>query len=373
MTLPQRPLAGPAPHVATSAGSPAAGKGQSLQWDVLYPRVHGSWSAILSHGGKERAYGLYDPIDKTLQEVAPAQDLVLPTLGRWLTRGELVSYRVGRRAVVRTVAGDATAYAKLVAPKRAARLVARHEDLSALSAADPGFPGVPAVVGAGVDDAILLADARGTSLHDHLARRLPCDSPVLVHLARALVRFHGTPAFTLDVPSATGPALGQWASLVAAQFPAWRKRYGEVLQAVEGAEPGAPRYVDRLVHGDLHDKNVILRGHRVVLLDVDALRRGDPAEDIGNLAAHFVLRALQRGDPAEGGRSQAARFTAVYRRAAGDVDPAAVVAAGARSLFRLACLYCFRRRWQPIVPALLAEAVAWSTGPETLGGNTSPL
>ncbi|MBW3642676.1 MAG: aminoglycoside phosphotransferase family protein [Actinobacteria bacterium] len=338
---------------------PTAGAGPLLRWEVLYPRVRGSWPAILSRG-TEKAYGLYDPTERALGEVAPTDDPVLRTLGRWLARGELVSYRVGRRAVVRTVAGTETAYAKILPPKRGERLAARHEQLWTRSAADRRFPGVPAVLDAGGEDALLLADTGGTSLHDHLVRGLPLGSQMLVDVARALVHFHGTTAGPFDVPTATGIGLDQWESFVGSQFPALRPRYEEALDAVGAAAPSTSAPADRLVHGDLHDKNVILTGRRVVLLDLDALRWGNPAEDVGNLAAHLVLRALQRGDPADAGCRRAARFTAAYRSAGGEAPPEAVIFAGAQSLFRLACLYCFRRRWQRIAPALLSEAVAWA-------------
>ncbi|MBA3553013.1 MAG: hypothetical protein H0W27_09120, partial [Actinobacteria bacterium] len=87
---------------------------------------------------------------------------------------------------------------------------------------------------------------------------------------------------------------------------------------------------------------------------------GHPAADIGNLAAHVLLRSLQRGADVRSGRRAVRRLLDAYCAAGGDVESREVSSAGARTLFRLSCLYLFRRRWQEITERLLDESVRWA-------------
>ena len=55
------------------------------------------------------------------------------------------------------------------------------------------------------------------------------------------------------------------------------------------ARPAAPS----LLHRDLHDKQLLVDGASIGMLDVDTLGLGDPALDLGNLLAHLDLRVRQ--------------------------------------------------------------------------------
>ena len=330
-------------------------------WEVLYPRPQGPWSAVLSDAGR-RAYGLYDPETGEIRQVAPADDRALPGLQWWLARGELIAYRVGRRAVVRTVVDGEVAYAKVVPPRKVPGVARRAVAAAAVRGLGPdGFPDLPGLLVADGDEGFLLVSAvAGRSLHELVAGPAPLDRETSALVARALARFHATPAAGLDLPAPPGVmGPGLWATLVGTQFPELEDCYRRALHLVTAAPP-APATGERLVHGDLHDKNVVVSYGRIGLLDLDGLRAGDPVEDVANLAAHLVLRALQRGEPAQAGRRDAARLTAAYRQAGGCFRGQWLLASGARALFRLACVYRFRRRWQGLTPALLAEAEAWA-------------
>jgi aminoglycoside phosphotransferase (APT) family kinase protein len=99
-----------------------------------------------------------------------------------------------------------------------------------------------------------------------------------------------------------------------------------------------------LVHGDLHDGNLLLPPTgRVGFIDLDLLHHGDPARDPGNLAAHVVLRTAEARLHAALGHERADAFVNAYLAAGGVASSAAVRAATARAAFRLACLYVFRR------------------------------
>jgi len=114
-----------------------------------------------------------------------------------------------------------------------------------------------------------------------------------------------------------------------------------------------------VVHGDLHDRNILLDGGRLALLDSDTLHVGDPAVDVGNLAAHVFLRGLQSQAPI----TEAARSADAFRKLCdghrGDADDGRSRHALVRALLRLGALYAFRRRWRHLVPTLLAAAADW--------------
>ncbi len=85
----------------------------------------------------------------------------------------------------------------------------------------------------------------------------------------------------------------------------------------------------RLVHGDFTPKNVLVTSGAPVLLDWEVIHAGDPAFDLGMLAAHLLLKACLRP-----GLGPAVR--ALARAYRGPADPAlAVRHAGAIMLARL--------------------------------------
>lgn len=64
---------------------------------------------------------------------------------------------------------------------------------------------------------------------------------------------------------------------------------GESLPATAGA----------LIHGDLHDRNVLVAieaGPRAALIDLERVAVGEPALDLGCLAAHGIAGAIERRD-----------------------------------------------------------------------------
>jgi len=94
----------------------------------------------------------------------------------------------------------------------------------------------------------------------------------------------------------------------------------------------------------------------VALIDLDAAGAGDPAIDVGTLAAHLVLRGLQAGGDPGPGRRMVLSLVRAYVEAGGPAEEPAIGGACARGLFRLACVYVVRPRWRGACPALLEEA-----------------
>jgi aminoglycoside phosphotransferase (APT) family kinase protein len=72
------------------------------------------------------------------------------------------------------------------------------------------------------------------------------------------------------------------------------------LGAAGESLPAAP---SAMVHGDLHDRNVLVDldvGPRAALIDLERVAIGEPALDLGCLAAQGIAGAIERGDLASG-------------------------------------------------------------------------
>jgi aminoglycoside phosphotransferase (APT) family kinase protein len=332
-----------------AAGSP--------RWRIIHPRPRGTWSAVSEGTLAERTYAVLD--GGTVELRSPEHDPELPGLARALVDGELRAYRPGRRAVVAKDGG--TTFVKVVRPGRQADLAARLEVVRA--AMGTTGPRVPAVLTVTDDGTVTIGALPGRSLHDALVAR---DDTAARHAAiRAaaalLARFQARSVHGLDLPEASDAGTpDQWVEVIARVHPGLRQDLSDVAAVLP--EPGAaPRHT--LVHGDLHDRNVLLGDARGGLIDLDGAGRGDPALDLGNLAAHVLLRALQRGESAHIGRRDAAVLLSTPA-----TSPLAdrALTHGARTLFRLACLYRLRATSALHVPTLLDEAVDWADGRGTV-------
>ena len=338
-------------EAAPAFARPAPG---GAMWDVAWPRPEGPWPVRLwDPGAAQPAYGVYDPDTGVLHPVRPEEDPALPGL-RWaMARGRLVSYRPGRRATVR-LDGSPPAYAKVVRPRRAAVVAQRAGAVAAALAGSPGAPEIPGLADVDLELGLLVFhEVPGRPLHRG------ADGEALDRVGAALVAVHAVEAAGLGLPTGGGVGLGRYVRLAADAFPERAPLLRAALQEITTLpRPSATRA--RLLHGDLHDKNVILGPHDVTLLDVDLARSGDPSDDLGNLAAHLVLRSLQAGRGLPSGRRAARRLVDAYRGAGGTAADEAVRREVSRTLLRLACLYQLRRRWQGLVPALAEEAVRWA-------------
>jgi hypothetical protein len=328
-------------------------------WDVVWPRPKAPWPVRLRHPASgATAYAVYDRETDVLERIRPEEDESLPALGGLLSAGRLVAYRPGRRATVRLQWRGEARYAKIYRPGRADAPRKRLRAAAAALEGEVGAPALPELVEADLAAGVLvLRGAPGRSMHGRTTSGLPVPSSMLDVVARSLARLHEASGRSL--PDGDAPiGLDEYARIASEAFP---EEEGLLLAALQGvvalppsAAPGA-----RLVHGDLHDRNVLLDGTRVTLLDLDLARAGDPAEDVGNLAAHLFLRALQ-ASRGLAGRADAERLLRSYYRADGSIDDPAARRFGARTLFRLACLYQFRRPWQHLTPTLAAEALHWA-------------
>ncbi|MDP8955758.1 MAG: aminoglycoside phosphotransferase family protein [Actinomycetota bacterium] len=333
------------------------------QWQVFYPKDGRHWAGFLQDPFGKVVYGIYDSATDSFQEVRPEDDGELPALRRWCRRGELLNYRVGRRATVRIEARDGQpgAYVKIRPPSRV-KLLRRYRDVHELLSSTPGAPLVPPLIDYRPEEGVLvLGDVPGRALREFVLEGGARADSAIEAAARAVAQVHAIPGSRLDAPPLRPPMTpAEYAALAGKHNPdaaaAYRMAAEEVSRAVRNAKTTA----DRVVHGDLHDGNVLLEGDRPAILDLDLVHRGDPAEDVGNMMGHLFLRTLQRGETAQEGRRAGELFLESYRLAGGDVDSRSVSAWGALALFRLSCIYLFRRTWRPLTPRLLDEAARWT-------------
>lgn len=327
----------------------AADATASPRWRVIHARPSGHWTAQRNEADRT----ITGRLDRSgpWHEVVPTQDDNLPGLSDAIDRGTLVSYRPGRRAVVRST----SSYVKVVPPRRTQALVDRLEAVRPLL---PPRLSIPEVVSVDTLRGIVeLESMPGRSFHDVLMEGAGSERTTAIHLAGELVAAFGTLGTAhVDLPTATdGGSVRVWAETIGAVHPSLLVVHLPVVDAVEQLEilHLSDRPI-RLVHGDLHDRNLLLGDGSGTLIDLDAVGLGDPSIDLGNLGAHLVLRALQRGDSPAVGRHDAERLLTV---ANGDTAAQVHVA---RTLCRLSCIYRFRARWASLATPLLDEAAGWA-------------
>jgi aminoglycoside phosphotransferase (APT) family kinase protein len=328
-----------------------------MRWNILYPKTKRPWPGYLVDAAGEPVPGTYDPETVRFRALRPIDDPAIGGGKAWLDRGRVVAYRPGSRAVVRIPGGSSPLYAKLSRPSRARRSLAVHEAIRRLAAAAGSFPGFPEIVEAEPDAGVVVhRSVPGTPLHRFLIEGPSGDAVDRMAVAIASLHLVEPPADEVALAPRGSIPLRDWLSFVETHYPALAGPYREAHREIERARPHPFEGSLRIVHGDLHDKNVHLDGSRLYLLDLDSFSVGDPAVDAGNLAAHLVLRAIQRGETAEAGRLDANRFLEAYRRAGGTADSPRTRWERSASLFRLACVYLFRRRWRERAPELVTEA-----------------
>ncbi len=310
------------------------------RWITAYPRRVGVWTLRTPDG----RWGTLDPEQGHIRPVEPCRDVKLPALKSALRRGSLIGYRSGRRAIIATP----DSYIKVVRPKRFDALVAGHE---LLAATNPRFV-VPRVIAADNSGWIELSAIRGPALHEILHRPFRGDEvpSAIERVARGLAAFHNTPApdelstRSLDPPD-------RWIETVARVEPDAAVPLARVARDLPdlGAAP------QTLIHGDLHDKNIIVSDSGVGLIDFDNTGRGSPEDDVANLAVHLQLRSLQARQPSAVGEARADLLYHAYRNERA-LDTDRLAAVERHTWFRLACLYRFRRSGRHLTFELLRRA-----------------
>lgn len=359
--IPEKAAPGPRRPAFFARSGDDAADARGFRWEVFHPRERGPWTGWIEHPAGLREYGLYDPATDAFAAVAPEEDPVLGAAIRSLAGARVVSFRPGRRAVLRSVDPGRPLWWKVLPPAKAARLRERALAAEALLARGGGdaFQVARLVDDRSAEGLLGFEEIGGRPLHDLLVEDDPGAPGALDASARALAAFQSAEASGPGLPEAPRllPPEG-WLELARPHLGAAAARFESGLALLP--PPAAPPPALRPVHGDLHDRNLLVGAGAPGIIDLDLLHAGDPADDAGNLAAHVLLRALQRGAGAAAGRRDARRFLRSWRAAGGSSPRRAVDAVVARTLFRLAVIHHFRRRWRALAPALLKESARWS-------------
>ena len=295
--------------------------------------------------------------DDELEELIPAEDDQLPIASTLQDLGhedkrQILTWRPGRRIVV----GFESAGQRLVAKgyRSGRSKAATHKHQIAYEAARRGLL-VPRLVEHERERSMLTFEHACGS-----APRLGNDAgEIFYRVGYALREFQRAP-----VPSALRPHD--------------RARECEVIdrlaQRVEKLTGGVPTFFDALrdrlrghaaneadlvlVHGDFHDRQLLVHEHGLTWIDFDSLAAGEPMLDLANLTAHLSLRGLQGVREATHASVEAAS-EALLEGYDAPHDPA--FAAGLRfyqasTFLRLSLLYTLRPRWSALPPRLSSLA-----------------
>ena len=295
----------------------------------------------------------------------PDGDARLPGLAAVARAGEIVSWRRGRRAVVRERAGGA--FVKVVRPHAAAEVVRAHADATAfrggftvpepLPASPHDGPGVvrlSLVPGRTLCD--LGADAAvPDQLVDRAWRAWAAGWRQVLTRSPAGMRHHG--------PHDEATVLRSWALAAAplAEDPGGlAERAGTIAaRLIEGTAQDAV-----VGHRDLHDKQVLFEDGRDLagaagLIDLDTAAAVEPALDLANLRVHVAWREAQSRLSAA--RAATARAAIDALAAAAGVDPERMRVYEEATRLRLGAVYLFRPLWHDTAQAWLREPVAPQT------------
>lgn len=143
--------------------------------------------------------------------------------------------------------------------------------------------------------------------------------------ARSLAALHGVSIGGLSPASSSGiiESLDAAAGLIALARPDKAGKLREVIDRLRAASDALESSGASTIHGDLHLKNMfLLSDGRAALIDLDNLRTGDPAIDIGSFTAYLLYRAIA-GDIPRSAVDELARSFAEYYAAAAGTVPAA--------------------------------------------------
>lgn len=266
-------------------------------------------------------------------------DRDLPGLRGLPADAVVLSANPQRRVVARVEGPDGPAVLRVVRPSAHTAAVRGPRALA-------GRAGTPRLLGAHARRGTLTTSwVPGRSLTE------VADAPDALHRAGvAVAHLHGT---ATDLPLEGRPlrALAQARDQLALLLPARADRVAELAARAAAALRDAPGGPAVTLHGDLsRDQLVVGPTGRVGILDLDRARRGDAADDLGNLLADDLVHGRVPG------REQGSALLAGYAAVRPLPDPTALRAWTAAHLLRRA-VEPFRTcapDWRSTTTALLA-------------------
>lgn len=272
------------------------GRPSALSPDVLTVAVDGGRDIV--------AVWLY-PSDPTLPALRTVTDVastavVLNTLGIAGTPRavDVVSYRPGRRAVVRVDSDTQRLFLKVVEPGKAESISERHELFRS-----SGVP-VPRLLGWSSDGVVAMTGLPGVEAQYAVAR-IGDHGAFLDQLEFLCSLLEVVPAVNTARPSLFN-RLDWYVSRLSERLPDDTARVAAVGEAIaaRGAEGRDFEFTPVTIHGDLHLGQLFVDpevpSEIAGILDIDTAGVGDPADDAGAFYAHLVALAdsIEERDPA---------------------------------------------------------------------------
>lgn len=200
---------------------------------------------------------------------------------------DVVSYRPGRRAVLRASQGEHAVYLKVMQPHRSAEIVDRHQRLLAA-----GVP-VPEVM-AHHEGLVVLRELPGRPLARAVVDegRESCTAQDLV----ALLDRMPASMYSLPLRPPWTDSVEFYAGIVSSSVPSLAPRLDALVRSIREGLAALEQRMDMrphdVVHGDFYEAQVFVAEGRVVgLLDIDTVGPGRRADDLACLLAHLSVLA----------------------------------------------------------------------------------
>ncbi|MEQ1880543.1 MAG: phosphotransferase [Burkholderiales bacterium] len=135
----------------------------------------------------------------------------------------------------------------------------------------------------------------GETLDTHLDRQV-LDCPLLAKVGSAVAAFQASAitaprALSLKDMIADLDETVRLLTLVQGRTPS---RVRAVVERLKTSSSKLARTPPATLHGDLHSKNILVSGDRVVLIDLDRVSTGPALSELGGLAAEILYRSLLR-------------------------------------------------------------------------------
>ncbi len=210
----------------------------------------------------------------------------------------MVTYRPGRRAVVRVEATSGCFYLKVVEPVKAAAIAERHQQFR-----ESSLP-VPRLLGWSQDGVIAMSELPGIDAQSAVARM---DDPAafLDQVEFLTTLLAGVPAFNTARGSLVD-RLDWYIERLSRHLPDEAERIattgGRISRCIAQGRSGSHTSVT--VHGDLHLGQLFVDpenlGHITGMLDIDTAGVGDPADDAAAFYSHLIAlgETARAQDPA---------------------------------------------------------------------------
>ncbi len=306
--------------------------------------------------GRQR-YFVYQAAE--LSELQAGSDSKIPFALRWRESNfaknhAIISYRPGRRMVLGSEMEDQTHVIKAYRKRKTAQAAENYRRV--LSACASGGFKIPRLLKVDKDNDYLLIE------------KLPGHEPVVATgaidnwsaIGACLRQFQrsdtgdGLPEFSHTDELAV---LDERARRFLLCKPSLPSRWLEGRQQLQEAAEKLPLAGLGLAHRDLHDRQFIVCGESIGLLDFDLICKADVALDAANLLAHINLRVLQACDKSEVSAIDACSQALLNGLGRQD-EPGFVqrlLFFQASTYYRLALLYALRPRWAHLTDHLIDE------------------